>query len=167
MTQQFANAMEIYRQLLERGQLQIAYQGLMQFFRDLRTHLAKSYPSYSISSSVYYGYMDMTYIAVVPAALKNHGLKVALVFLHEAFHFEVWLSGSTRDVQESYWRHFSRLATLDFQLADDPTRQDFILRAALVEQPDFSDLDALAAQIEKGVLDFISQMEAALAETPS
>ena len=67
----------------------------MTFISGLKTDLEKNYPNYVVSS-LYLGYMDMTYFAFRPSDLKNKKLKIALVFLHEQGRFEAWLGGSNK-----------------------------------------------------------------------
>ena len=95
----FQECMVEYKSQLAKGIIQQAYRGLMDYFSDLRTHFQKRFSETEVSGGVYFGYMDMTYFAVIPAFLKQRKLKIAIVFLHEAFRFEVWLSGYNRQVQ--------------------------------------------------------------------
>ena len=99
----FDECMKLYQKQLQKGCIQQAYQGLMEYFNALRLYFKKKHPTDSVSSSVYYGYMDMTYFAFFPNFLKTRKLKIALVFVHEQFRFEVWLSGANKKVQTKYW----------------------------------------------------------------
>lgn len=92
---EFHEYMQEYRNQLENGHIQKAYRGLMGYIRDLRTHFKNKYPEYSVSG-IYQGYMDMTYFSFSPESLKHRKLKVAIVFIHETFRFEVWLAGSNK-----------------------------------------------------------------------
>jgi hypothetical protein len=141
-----------YRSQLEKGSIQRAYRGLMDFMMGLRTHFQKTYPQYSVPGSLYAGYMDMTYFSIVPEIPKEHGLKIAVVFLHEAFRFEVWLSGYNRPVQEDYWRRIRESGWNKYHLVTEIKGSDSIVEHILVENPDFSDPDALTARIDKGVV---------------
>lgn len=85
----FPESMNEYKKQLNRGYIQEAYQGLMVFFRDLQLHFKKNYPDYSISGNIYY---DMTCFSLFPESLKRRKLKIAIVFIHDIFKFEVWLS---------------------------------------------------------------------------
>ena len=80
-----------YRKQLEKGAIQKAYKGLMEYIMTLRTHFKNKYPDYLVSGSIYYGYMDMTYFAFSPKSLKDRNLKIAIVFVYNPFRFEVWL----------------------------------------------------------------------------
>lgn len=155
----FPDAIDEYKKQLERGYVQVAYQGLMEFFRKLKAHFATEYPAFSISTNIYYGYMDMTYFSLVPNSLKRQKLKIALVFLHDDFRFEVWLSGSNRDVQEQYWDQLKTAELGEYFLVSNPRAVDYVLGHTLVGEPDFKDLDGLTKQIEVGTLDFIRGVE--------
>ena len=149
---------------LEKGYIQKAYQGLMEYFRDLRSNLNNKYPGYSVSSSIYYGYMDMTYFSFFPESIKRRNLKIAIVFVHDTFRFEVWLSGVNRDVQEQYWDLISKLEWNKYLMSSNPRRDDFILAHILIPAPNFSDLDSLTNQIERGTMDFIKDVEGFLSK---
>lgn len=153
------DSMQEYHRQLEKGQIQQAYRGLMNYFAELRTHFQKRYPEIEVSGSVYFGYMDMTYFAVVPKSLKQQKLKIAIVFLHEAFRFEVWLSGYNRQVQSKYWQLFRDSGWNHYRLVADPLKADSIIEHVLVEDPDFGDPDALTEQIEIGVSKFMMDIE--------
>ena len=155
----FPDSMNEYKNQLNRGYLQEAYQGLMVFFRDLRAHFKKKYPDYSVSGSIYYGYMDMTYFSVSPESLKRRKLKIAIVFIHDTFRFEVWLSGSNRNVQAKYWKLLKENDWNKYHLASNPKAVDYVLDHILINNPDFGDLDSITRQIERGTLEFIRDIE--------
>ena len=158
------NSMNEYKRQLDRGDIQIAYQGLMEYFRKLRSYFEIQYPDYSVPGNIYYGYMDMTYFAVIPEMLRRHKLKIAIVFVHDTFRFEVWLSGANRNVQTQYWEIIRESDWNKYQLASNPKREDFVIGHPLVSDPNFDDLDALTNQIESGALDFIGDVEAFLSK---
>lgn len=160
----FADSMNEYRRQLEKGTIQEAYRGLMKYFMDLKTFLKNKYPDYSISGSIYTGYMDMTYFSFNPEPLKQHGLKIAIVFLHEAFRFEVWLAGYNKQVQEKYWKIIKESNWEKYKLVSSIQGADAILEHVLVADPDFADLAALTNQIERGTLSFIQDIESFLAQ---
>lgn len=163
--QSFPQAMAEYRQQLQRGAIQVAYRGLMEYMMRLRTHLANQYPDDAVSG-LYYGYMDLTCLALKPPALKERRLKIAIVFVHETFRFEVWLSGQNQQVQLQYWRLIGKSGWDKYHLAPQGRFADSILEHVLVAEPDWSDLDALTAQIESGTLAFIADVEAFLSQHP-
>ena len=92
--------MQEYRRQLEKGSIKEAYRGLMNYFNTLRRHFEKKYPDHFVSGSIYQGYMDMTYFSFTPKTLLAKKLKIAIVYLHEEFRFEVWLIGYNKKIQE-------------------------------------------------------------------
>jgi len=147
-----------YRKQIEKGSIQKAYQGLMRFFMGLRTHFKNKYPDYSVSGNIYYGYMDMSYFSIFPKTLKDRKLKIAIVFLHEAFRFEVWLSGKNKQVLTKYWKLIQESGWEKYKIVSPGKGVDSIVEYILVDNPDFSDLDALTKQIERGTLEFIQEV---------
>jgi hypothetical protein len=148
-----------YRKQLEKGAIQGAYKGLMEYIMSLRTHFKNKYPDYFVSGSIYYGYMDMTYFSFFPKSFKDRKLKIAIVFLHDAFRFEVWLAGNNKQVQSKYWKLIKESDWNKYHVVSTTNGVDSIVEYILVEDPDFSDLDALTEKIERATLKFIKDVE--------
>jgi hypothetical protein len=159
----FHEYMDEYQSQLAKGAIQKAYKGLMDYLMELRTYFQKKYPDYVISGSLYYGYMDMTYFSFFPESVKQRGLKIAIVFLHEACRFEVWLAGYNKQVQAKTWKLFKESDWNQYPLVPTTQGADSIVEYVLVENPDFRDLEALTEQIERGTLKFIGDVESFLA----
>ena len=100
----FHTNMQEYKKQVQKGAIKVAYRGLMDYIHALKLHFKKRHPEYFVSSSIYYGFMDMTYFSFTPKTLRQRKLKIAIVFLHEAFRFEVWLGGANKKVQNKYWK---------------------------------------------------------------
>jgi hypothetical protein len=159
----FREYVDEYKRQLGKGAIQKAYRGLMDYIMDLRTHLMNKYPDHVVSG-MYYGYMDMTYFAFSPQSLKNRGLKIALVFVHEAFRFEVWLAAHNKQVQARYWKLFKDSGWDEYCIVPTTKGVDAIIESVLVDNPDFGDLGALTEQIESAALIFIADVESFLAK---
>ena len=153
-----------YRKQLEKGAIQHAYRGLMDYFWSLKSFFETKYPNYCQSGRIYYGFMDMTYFALFPEFLKKRKLKIAIVFIHGKFSFEVWLSGINKSVQAKYWKLIREKGWTKYRLPAMTKGSDSIVECVLAENPDFSDLEALAKQIERGTLEFIREVEIFLSE---
>lgn len=158
----FHEYMKEYRKQLEKGVIQEAYKGLIGYIMGLRTHLNNKYPDYFVSGSIYYGYMDMTYFSFIPQSLKDRKLKPAIVFVYDTFRFEVWLAAFNKQVQLKYWKLFKESGWDKYPLVPTVKGYDSIIENVLVEDPDFSDLDTLTEQIERGTLKFIKDVESFL-----
>ena len=155
----FQEYMDEYRKQLEKGVIQRAYRGLMDYLMGLRSYFENNYPDYLVSGSLYLGYMDITYFSFFPESLKRRGLKVGIVFVHDTFRFEVWLFGYNKSIQAKYLKYFKESGWDKYKLMSTTKGIDFIVEDVLVEDPDFSDLDNLTKQIENGTLKFIKDVE--------
>ena len=148
-----------YRKQLEKGNIKKAYEGLIRYIMDLRMYFKNKYPDYFVSGSIYHGYMDMTYFSFFPESLKLRKLKIAIVFIHDTFRFEVWLAGYNKQTQTKYWKLFKESNWNKYHVPSTTKGVDSIIECVLVNEPNFSDLDALTKQIEKGALKFIRDAE--------
>jgi hypothetical protein len=155
----FHEYMDEYKKQLKKGAIKKAYKGLLEYIMGLRTYFNKRYPDYFVSGSVYYGYMDMTYFSFFPESFKHRKLKVAIVFIHDTFRFEVWLAGYNKQVQSRYWKLFKESNWNKYRIVSTTKGVDSILEHVLVDDPDFSDLDSLTKQIENATLKFIKDIE--------
>jgi hypothetical protein len=153
-----------YRKQLKKGVIQKAYKGLMEYIMALKMHFKNKYPDYLVSGSIYYGYMDMTYFSFFPKSLKQRNLKIAIVFVYDTFRFEVWLAGYNKQVQSKYWELFRESNWNKYHIVPTTKGADSIVECVLADNPDFSDLEALTKQIEKGTLKFIKDIEVFLAK---
>ena len=151
-------AMQIYKTQLQAGAVQTAYRGLMEYMLGLRTHLMKKYPQHVVTS-LYQGYMDMTYFAFMPQTLKERGLKVAIVFLYEDFRFEVSLVGYNKQYQKTYWQLIKDSGWDKYRLVHTLKGEDAIISHTLMDNPDFADLNTLTERIEDGTLALIADVE--------
>jgi len=148
-----------YRKQVEKGDIQKAYKGLMEYIMSLRTYFAQKYPDHFVSGSIYYGYMDMTYFSFIPESLKQRKLKAAIVFVHETCRFEVWLAGVNKQVQAEYWKLLKESGWNKYPLVPTTKGVDSIIESILVDKPDFCDLESLTSQIESKTLKFIRDAE--------
>ena len=151
----FHEYMNEYKKQLKKGDIQVAYKGLMEYIMQLKTHLNNKYPEYHVPGNIYHGYMDMTYFSFFPESLKKRKLKVGIVFVHETFKFEVWLFGINKQVQAKYWKLLKDSGWNKYHLVSTTKGNDSILEHTLTDNPDFNDMDVLTKQIEKGTLKFI------------
>lgn len=150
--------MEALRKQLGQGTLQRAYRALLSYMLGLRAHFVNKYGEAAVSG-LYQGYMDMTYFALFPPALKRLDLKVAVVFNYEAFKFEAWLAARNRKVQRQYWERFKESQWDEYRLVTPAAGIDSIIECDLAKGLDFSNPDALAARIEDDLTPFIESVE--------
>jgi len=155
----FHEYIDEYRKQLKKDAVKKAYQGLIEYIMSLRMYFQKKYPEYFVSGSIYQGYMDMTYFSFFPESLKRRKLKVGIVFNYDKFRFEVWLFGQNKQVNTKYWKLFKESDWNKYHIVPTVKGYDGIIECILVDKPEFSDLDILTKQIEKGTLKFIRDVE--------
>ena len=143
-----------YTSQLQHGEIQAAYQGILDFIGKLRAAFIKKYPHNDIGG-VYQGYMDMTYFSFVPEPLKTKGLKIAVVYLHEKGDFEVWLSARNRGIAKEFEFLRSSISD-DITVFHDDANPDAIIEYTLTATPNFEDQDLLMEIIDRGVQQFIT-----------
>jgi hypothetical protein len=151
--------MEELRRQLQKGTIREAYRSLLSFMLGLRTHLSRRLPV----SGLYQGYMDMSYFALFPPALKRLNLKIAIVFKYDTFRFEVWLSAGNKKVQKQYWQLLRAGSWPRYRVVTPGKGIDSILECDLATGLDLVDPDALTAHVEKVTLAFIDEVETFLA----
>lgn len=154
-----------YKKQLEKGMIQKAYQGLLEYMLSLKKHFTNKYPDYSVPGSLYSGYMDMTYFSILPKSLKARDLKIAIVFIYDTFRFEIWLSGKNKQVLAKYWKIIKANHWDKYKIVEPVEGVDSIVEHVLIENPDFSDVEALTKQIDKEALKFIRDVENFLTKT--
>lgn len=159
--------MDEYRLQLKKGMIQKAYLGLMEYMSSLRTYFQKNYPIFDVSGNLYPGYMDMTYFSIIPPSLKPLKLKLALVYLHEAARFEIWLCGVNKQVQAYYWQKIHESGWNKYDLVKSIKGADSIIENVLILTPNFDHAEELTDQIDQGVLEFIKDVEGYLARDES
>ena len=155
----FHDVMMEYKKQMQLGVVPKAYLGLMEYMSKLKNYLKAEHPDYSVSGSMYFGYMDMTYFSFFPDSLGTQNLKTGIVFIHETCHFEAWLFGVNKKVQQATWESLKERGFTTYPLVETTKGHDAIIEHVIVKEPDFNDLDALTAQIENGAIKFIGDLE--------
>jgi len=147
-----------YTAQLQHGQIQKAYKGIMTFMSALKAYLENRNEDYA-ATGLYFGYMDMTYFAFTPLKLKQRGLKIAIVYLHEQNRFEAWLGGANRKVQAEYIKALKGADIGSFRLSEVSPGVDSIIELQILEQPDFDKPEELMQVIESKVLEFAESIK--------
>lgn len=153
-----------YKKQLQKGAIQKAYQGLMEYMQGLKNHFANQYPHYAVPANIYYGDMDVTYFSIIPASLKARELKIVIAFLYDPFRFEIWLSGKNKQVLKKYWEIIRQNHWDQYKTVPPEKGVYFIVEHVLADNPDFDNLEVLTQQIEQETVKFIGAIESLLAQ---
>ena len=160
----FHENMKEYKKQLNKEKIKKAYRGLMDYFQYQRQYFKKNNPNYFVSGPVYYGFMEMTYFYFTPQFFRDRKLKIAIVFVHDTFTFEVWLAGNNKQVQMKYWNFFKEINWSKYHIPSTTKGVDSIIENILDDAPDFRELDVLTKQIETETMNFIKAIENFLSE---
>lgn len=160
----FSKSVETYKKQLEKGDIQVAYKGLMEFILGLRNHLKKSHPEFYVSGNFYQGNLDFTYFSFTPVSLQQKKLRIAVVFLHRTLEFKVWLGGQNKTIQEQVWRKIKVKKFKKYRIPESIKGVDFIVESLVVSEPDFDDLTKLRGRLEKAIIAFATDMESQIAK---
>ena len=142
-----------YTAQLKKGEIQLAYKGILTFMTEFRSLLENAYPSYSYSA-LYPGYLDMTYFACTPVQIKERKLKIAIVYLHEEAKFEIWLAANNRAIQREYITHLLKKDTGNYTVMQAAPGVDAILISEALTDPDFDQTDCLKKELGDLLLKF-------------
>lgn len=145
-----------YRKQLLAGTIQKGYRGLMMYMGSLKNHFENKYSEDFVTGNIHQGFMDFSYFSITPKSLKTKKLKVLVLFDHNRFCFEVGLVGQNKQIQEKYWKLFCARNSKKYIIP--PTAEDCVVKAVVIENPDFDDLIALTQLIDKGLMKFIKDI---------
>lgn len=151
----FSNYIAIYKEQLEKGDIQKAYTGLVRYVSNLKTHLSKTMINDFSFGNISQGYMDYTYFYFFNDFLRERKLRFGIVLNHEKMRFELWLMGQNAEVQSHYW-DLLKQTKWNKKRSIKPKYSE--LEVVLVENPDFDDLDTLTAKIEKEVVNYLNEI---------
>lgn len=148
---------QVYTECLRIGNIQKAYKGILTFMSELKGFLERQHTDY-LASAMYFGYMDMTYFAFTPPALRDKKLKIAIVYLHEEYRFELWLAANNRSIQAAYIKMLESKDLGEYILSHVQPGVDAIVSALIIQQPDFDQPDSLKIRIAEKLDTFVNDM---------
>jgi hypothetical protein len=152
----------IYKEELHKGDILIAYNELVRFVMSIRTDFSKKLDHQYSFAKVFHGYMDYSYFYYSNDFLKSKKLKLGFFLNHFDMRFEVWLLGNTIPVQKKYWELFK---TTKWNKDKTEMPKYSIIEAVIIKNPDFDNLDLLAKQIYKNVVQVSDELTDLLKNT--
>lgn len=147
-----------YKKLIQTTNLQQGYQEFVKFFRYLRTFLQKELPEYTFTNNIVENNMDYSYFQFTSEGLKSRGLKIVIAFVHAEFTYQIWLSGMNREVQRDHYEFIKENGN-PYTLTENPNKTDYILRAQLVDECNYNEIEELLLAIKTNTLEFIKNIE--------
>lgn len=154
----------LYKDQLQKGDIQIAYNGLVKFVTEMKTTLSKKWKDEFLFRNVFSGYMDYTYFYFSNNYLKERKLRFGFVLNQEKMQFELWLLGQNIKVQDYYWEVF-KISRWNEDIALRPKYST--IEIILEKEPDFNNLDLLAKKLDKKmqkevfeIIEFLKSLDA-------
>ncbi|WP_028980878.1 DUF7000 family protein [Sporocytophaga myxococcoides] len=149
------NYVEIYKEQLDKGDIQEAYGRLVKFVMKLNSSFSNDLADRYSFGNLFQGYMDYTYFYFSDDFLKKRKLRFGLVLNHSKMRFEIWLLGQNIKVQEKYWQI---LKDTKWNKNRTSRPQYSVLEAIILENPDFNNLDKLTQQLKKSLIKFTDEI---------
>jgi len=154
-----------YQRLLQTTDLLKGYQEFVKFFRLLRTYLQRELSDYSFTGNIVENNMDYSYFQFTNAELKAEGLKIVIAFVHADFEYQIWLSGLNRELQTKHQQRMKDFFPVEqmpypysLDLTGLPAKTDYIVKAKLVDDVDYSRQDELLSRMKVNTLAFVAQV---------
>lgn len=150
-----------YTKLVQQGDIRTAYQEILGFMGRLRADFDKRSRDCTVGS-IYQGYMDMTYFSLSTPIIKDKGLRIAIVYLHEKGTFEAWLSARNREISKRYGFLLVSGIPADIEVVHDQDNLDAIIECTVSSAPDFENQMFLMEEIESKVDRFVAAVSGLL-----
>ena len=97
-TSTLSTVIDSYCLAVAQGGLPRAYRGILAQLSQFQTAWEQAHPQDNVGA-LYPGYLDMSFVAIAPAAFGARRLKISLVYLHEDGRFTLWLTAGNRSIQ--------------------------------------------------------------------
>lgn len=151
----FSEYVAVYKEQLQKEDIQKAYKGLVKYVMVLKSHFSKELSDKFLFGNISPGYMDFTYFPFFNDFLREQKLRFGIVLNHKKVRFELWLMGQNIEIQRNYW---NLLKTSQWNKEQIAMPKYSVLEVILVENPDFNELDILTSKIEQEAIILVHEI---------
>ena len=144
---------------LSKGRIQKAYRYIFDIFTELGNDIKKNQNKAMSTTSLYHGYLDMTYLPVTTEILKCNGLKIAIVFNYSMFQFEIWLSAVNRKKRNEVLEVISQSKWKKYKTVQNNENNDAIIEITIKGINEFNNKNRIISLIIKETIAFIDDIE--------
>jgi hypothetical protein len=144
---------------LSKGRIQKAYRYIFDIFTELGNEIRNNQNKVMSTTSLYHGYLDMTYLPVTTNILKSNGLKIAIVFNYSLFQFEIWLSAVNRKKRNEVLEVISQSKWKKYKTVQNNENTDAIIEITIKGINEFNDKNRIIPLITKETITFIDDIE--------
>jgi hypothetical protein len=144
---------------LSKGKIQKAYRYIFDIFTELGNEIKNNQNKVMYTTSLYHGYLDMTYLPVTTDNLKSNGLKIAIVFNYSLFQFEIWLSSVNRKKRNEVLEIISQSKWGKYKTVKNNENTDAIIEITIKGVNEFNNKNRIISLITKETVSFIDDIE--------
>jgi hypothetical protein len=148
---------ERYVGAVAQGDIVRAYRGILAALTQFKSSWESTHPQDAVGA-LYQGYLDMSFVAVLPLSLAEKRLKISLVFLHETGTFTLWLTAGNRAIQKNVSTALQRITLGRYQLTELEPGVDAIIALDLPKPYAFDEPDALTMRLVAAAEAFLADM---------
>jgi hypothetical protein len=152
-----SNFINEYKKLVKSTNLQKGYQEFIKFFKGLRSYLSGNMTEYKFTANIVENNMNYSYFQFIGSKLQSKKLKFVVVFIHNIFEYEIWLSGMNRKTQINYHTKLSNIKH-DYIMSPDPNRFDYILKCKLFDEVNYDNCEVIFDNARKNIILFINKV---------
>jgi len=156
-TESLGRCIDTYCAAVAEGDIARAYRGILSTLTQFKSAWETAHPADNVGA-LYQGYLDMSFVAVAPAALAEKRLKISLVFLHPEGVFSLWLIAGNRAIQKSVSDSLRPLPLGGYTLSKLEPGVDAIIARDLPKPYPFDQPEALQAFLMQAAEAFMADM---------
>jgi hypothetical protein len=157
--------MNNFKDQLSKGRIQKAYRYIFDIFSELGNEIKNSQNKVISTTSLYHGYLDMTYLPVTTETLKRNGLKIAIVFNYSLFQFEIWLSAVNRKKRNEVLEVITQSKGIKYKAVQNNENTDAIIEIRIKGINEFNNKSRIVSLITKKTIAFIDDIEEFMRKT--
>ena len=156
-TKAFSECIDFYTKAVAQGDLACAYRGILAALTRFKSAWESTHPQDTVGA-LYQGYLDMSFVAVLPAALSGKRLKISLVYLHPSGTFTLWLIAGNRAIQKNISDALRKVPLGNYTLTKLEPGVDSIIALDLPKPYAFDEPELLTNNLLQAAEAFLSDM---------
>jgi hypothetical protein len=146
------------------GDFPRAYRGILTTLTQFKSAWESAHPEDTVGA-LYPGYMDMSFVAVLPAWFAERRLKISLVFLHDSGDFSLWLAAGNRAIQKRVSDALKHVPLGKYTLSTLEPGVDAIIALDLPKPYRFDEPEQLTGYLLHAAESFLADMTALIDKT--
>ena len=158
-TKSLSSFIDRYTTAVAQGDLTYAYHGILSALTRFKSAWESAHPQDTVGT-LYQGYLDMSFVAVLPAALAEKRLKISLVYLHPSGSFTLWLIAGNRAIQKSVSDALRNVPLGEYTLTKLEPGVDAIIALDLPKPYAFDEPEQLTKDMLQAAEAFLADMTA-------